>query len=41
MQLIDQEIDFREEGARQINLTISYFLFHKKDIWKNHPRCLC
>lgn len=28
-ELTDEEIDFREERARQINLTISHFPFHK------------
>ncbi|MCF0108368.1 MAG: ATP-binding protein [Bacilli bacterium] len=28
-ELTDQEIEFREERARQINLTISHFPFHK------------
>lgn len=28
-ELTDREIDFREERARQINLTISHFPFHK------------
>ena len=28
-QLTDKEVEFREERARQINLTISHFPFHK------------